>query len=76
MREPAPLWVSEGPMQLPQGWLRYVNGVETEAELEALRRCAVRGAPWGDEKWQAQAVKELGLESALRPRGRPRKVSA
>jgi putative transposase len=69
-----PPWLSEGPMALPRDWLGYVNGVETEAELEGLRRCVVRGAPWGDEPWQRQAVEQLGLETTLRPRGRPRKT--
>ena len=73
-RGPAPPWLSEGPMPLPAGWLGLVNGVQTEAELEALRRRAVRGAPWDDEKWQQQTVEQLGLETAPRPRGRPRKT--
>ncbi len=69
-----PPWLWAGPMPLPGGWLKYVNGVETEAELEALRLCVNRGAPWGEEQWQRQTVKQLGLETTLRPRGRPRKT--
>jgi putative transposase len=69
-RGAAPPWLSAGPMPLPGGWLKYVNGVETEA----LRRCATRGVPCGDEQWQRQTVEQLGLETTLRPRGRPRKT--
>ena len=50
------------------------NRVQTEAELEGLRRSVARGVPYGDDPWQAQAVAALGLQSSLRPRGRPRKA--
>jgi putative transposase len=57
-------------------WLPYVNGVETEAELTALRQSVVRGAPFGEERWVERTAKRLGLESTLRPRGRPRQEKA
>ena len=53
-------------------WTNYVNGVETEAELAALRGSLQRGAPFGDAKWQKSTAKSLGLEASLRPHGRPR----
>ena len=61
----------EGPR--PSDWLEYVNEPGTAAELEALRRSVVRGAPYGDEAWQRRTAKRLGLEATLRPRGRPAK---
>ncbi len=66
-------WWSAGPLPWPEGWLGHVNGAETEAELAALRRSVARGAPLGDESWQAQTAVALGLESALRRQGRPNK---
>jgi len=75
-RGAAPPWLAQGPLALPSRWLQYVNGVETEAELEALRRCVARGSPWGDAQWQRLAVERLGLAATLRPRGRPPKPSA
>jgi putative transposase len=36
----------------------------------------LRGAPYGDTLWQQQTAVNLGLESALRPPGRPRKEAA
>ncbi len=65
--------LSEGPLTKFRGWTNYVNGVETEAELAALRNCVARGAPFGDEKWQKNTARSLGLESSLRKRGRPSK---
>ena len=74
-RSQAPMpWLCPGPSPLPADWLAQVNRPETEAELAALRRCARRGAPFGEEAWQQLAVEALGLEAAVRPRGRPRKA--
>ena len=69
-------WLHDWPVPRPDGWLRYVNKPETESELAALRRSVLRGAPYGDEWWQQQTAKALGLESALRSPGRPRKQKA
>jgi len=66
--------LSEGPLAKFRGWTNYVNGVKSEAELAALRNCIARGAPFGDDPWQHQAAKKLGLEASIRPRGRPRKT--
>ena len=54
--------------------MKYVNRVEAESELAALRRSVVRGAPYGDEVWQQRTAAALGLQSALRRVGRPRKA--
>jgi len=56
----------------PNRWVERVNQPLTEAELEALRRCTARGRPYGSPAWQAQTIDQFGLESTLRPRGRPR----
>ncbi len=50
---------------------QHVQTPQTEAELEALRRSVVRGSPFGEASWQEQTAKRLGLQSTLRPRGRP-----
>ena len=63
--------LDEGPVPLPRNWLRHVQSAETEAELAALRRSVVRGTPFGEESWQERTAKRLGLQSTLRPRGRP-----
>jgi hypothetical protein len=36
----------------------------------------LRGAPYGAAAWQEQTAQALGLESALRRPGRPRKNAA
>jgi hypothetical protein len=59
--------------RIPFSSPELVNEAQTEGELEALRRSVQRACPFGDERWQKRTAERLGLESTLRPRGRPRK---
>lgn len=61
------------PIVRPGDWLSYVNRPAEAAEADGLRRCARRGSPFGDEAWAASVAEQLGLQSTLRPRGRPAK---
>lgn len=63
--------LSEWPLPCPPAWISHVNGYETEAELEILRRSVRRGSPLGNPVWQQRIAKRLGVEHSLRPRGRP-----
>ena len=65
--------LDEWPLPEPTDWPRLVNQPQTEAELEAIRRCVRRGSPCGSIAWAEQTAEQLGLQSTLRPRGRPRK---
>ncbi len=65
--------LSTWPLPRPADWMHIVNQPQSEAELEALRRCVNRGRPFGDPAWVADTAKRLGLEWTLRPRGRPKK---
>jgi len=62
-----------GPVPRGQDWLRFVNEPQTQTELKAMRESIHRGRPFGSTRWQQQTAKRLGLESSLRPRGRPAK---
>ncbi len=66
--------VDDGPLALPRRWRQRVQARQTKAELEALQRSVTRGAPFGEASWQQRTAKRLGLQSTLRPRGRPRKL--
>src|SRR5262249_32563671 len=66
-------WLSAWPVAPACDWTAYVNPVEKESELVALRNAVHRGAPYGDPVWQQQTAEKLGLQSSLRPPGRPRK---
>lgn len=69
-----PAWLSAWPIARPRNWRQRVNQAERGEEVEALRRCVARGRPFGSDRWAAQAASRLGLESTLRPRGRPPKA--
>ena len=62
------------PGGLPADRTEWVNRPQTAQELEALRRGIARGVPFGREEWVKRIAREWGLESTLRPRGRPRKA--
>lgn len=65
--------LSEWPVDPPRNWLCAVNKPQNEAELTAVRRAVQRNAPFGSEVWTTRTANRLGLQSTLRPRGRPRK---
>ena len=65
--------LAEWPVPRPAGWLDFVNERQTPYEEEALRRSVRRGTPFGAEEWMKKTVEWLGLETTLRPRGRPKK---
>jgi len=62
-----------GPVARRTDWLEWVNLPLTEAEREAMQTCINRGQPYGEDKWKLRIAKKLGIESSLRPRGRPQR---
>jgi REP-associated tyrosine transposase len=64
------------PLDRPENWVDCVNGAQTEAEIESLRKCVNRGTPYGSEAWKTRIANALGLESSLHPRGRPKRAVA
>lgn len=65
--------ISNWPLPRPRKWLQYVNEPATESELSALRRSCNRGTPYGSTDWIKKTTTKLGLESTLRPPGRPKR---
>lgn len=66
--------LSSWPLSRKANWVEHVNDPLTEAEMAAVRRCVNRGCPYGNGSWVDRTVRRLGLESTLRPQGRPRKA--
>ena len=65
-------WLSAWPVERPRDWVSRVNRPQTASELEALRVSVQRGRPFGEDGWVQRMAKRFGMESTLRPRGRPR----
>jgi putative transposase len=61
------------PIERPRDWTVRVNRPFGPKEEEAVRRSIQRGQPFGSAPWQAEVAARLGLQSAFRPLGRPRK---
>lgn len=66
-----PAWYSEGTVARGRNWIEHVAAPQTDLELLAVRKSVERGIPYGNPRWQANAIAALGLESTLRPHGRP-----
>lgn len=69
---PIPWLVAPSDSALPRTWRAWGNSPQSSAEVDVLRRCLQRGLPCGDAQWAKSSAIRLGVESTLRPRGRPR----
>lgn len=67
--------LSTWPIPKPKDYESWINTTlpHEESDLDDVRGAIMRGKPFGDEIWVSKKVKELGLESTLNPRGRPKK---
>jgi len=65
-------WLADWPVTRPRQWVKLINELQTQEELESVRQCVQRGRPFGQEAWVQRTTRRLNLESTLRPRGRPR----
>jgi putative transposase len=63
--------LSDWPIERGANWLRHVQQPLTARELAALTECINRGRPFGETAWQQRTAARHGLDSTLRPRGRP-----
>ena len=66
--------LAKWPLPRKRGWLEHVNTPITKTEYDALQRSIQRGCPFGEENWATKKIKQLGLESTVAPRGRPKLI--
>ena len=62
------------PVESPMAWAEVIEESLTAQELTVLRECVNRQRPYGTPQWQTQVARGLGLETTMRPRGRPKKA--
>lgn len=65
-------WLSAWPVERPRDWTTRVNRSESLSDLESVRLSVQRGRPFGEEGWVRRMARRFGMESTLRPRGRPK----
>lgn len=66
--------LSPWPITRPRNWVARVNAPLSPAEEEAMARSLRRCQPLGAADWAESTAQRLGLESTLRPLGRPKKT--
>jgi putative transposase len=76
-----PGWLADDPLLFrgpppPRhpAWLDRVNAPLSASYLDRLRVSVSRERPFGSESWTRLTAQNLGLESTLRARGRPKKA--
>jgi len=69
----SPIRLSTWPVRRLPRWVERVNQPLSDQELKTIRQSVTRGVPFGTNKWTQETVKRLGLESTVRPRGRPKR---
>ncbi len=64
------------PVARPRNWVGLVNDPMTEKEVEKIQVCIARNRPYGEETWQEEQARRLGLLHTLRGEGRPKATQA
>jgi putative transposase len=65
--------LEKSPLALPSFWNEWVDQAIGDGELKVIRNSVNRQVPYGKSEWQEKVCKILGLESLLKPLGRPKK---
>jgi putative transposase len=65
--------VDDWPLSPPRDWDAILAQTLSDDDLQRVRNSVRRQAPFGAPLWQEAVARLGGLESSLRPRGRPRK---
>jgi putative transposase len=66
------LWLDK-PAPRDSHWVKRVNEPLSAGDLQRLRTSVDRERPFGSDDWTQRTAEQLGLESTLRGRGRPKK---
>ena len=61
------------PIPYPVDWLQIVNAPAEPTDLQTVRRAISRGIPLGEPDWVEKTAETVGLNTRLRPPGRPSK---
>ena len=66
--------LSKWPIARRANWLQWVQASLSANEKARLKTSIKRGSPYGEDAWVISTAQQMGIESTLRPRGRPRKI--
>jgi putative transposase len=60
------------PLSDESQWQAQLDELVSSEQLTSVRECVNRQRPFGEVDWQAEIASRFGLDSTLRPRGRPK----
>ena len=72
---PSPIQLAPWPVRRLPRWKERVNAALTDKEQAAIAKSIERSRPLGETVWVTDTAVRCGLESTLKPRGRPRIVA-
>lgn len=64
--------LSSWPMKMSDDYLKSINRLHADNELESIRESVNKSKPFGSSSWIDKIVKKFGLEMTLRKPGRPK----
>ncbi|MFH1890253.1 MAG: transposase [Candidatus Kuenenbacteria bacterium] len=67
--------LSSWPIDMPDDYLQWVNTNPDNEEIENINSSIIRSKPYGKELWANKIIKQFGLETTVRSKGRPKKGS-
>ena len=67
--------LSKWPIDMPDDYIKLVNEVQTNKEIESLRYSVNKGKPYGSDNWTNKMIDKFNLKATLRNPGRPIKGS-
>ena len=59
------------PVEIETDWMAHVDEPLSASQLASIRQSVNRQRPFGEPDWQRTIASLFGLESTMRPRGRP-----
>lgn len=65
--------LDQTPVELPNGYLKWINTTESLDDLVFVRYSVNKGVPYGKEKWVDKMVTTFHLETTMRGVDRPKK---
>jgi putative transposase len=59
------------PLEVEANWISEIDRPLSASQLTSIRESMNRQRPFGEAEWQTRIASLFGLESTMRPRGRP-----
>ena len=59
------------PVEIESNWITKIDEPLSAPKLASIRESVNRQRPFGETDWQTRIASLFGLESTMRPRGRP-----